>query len=63
MLDARKGFRADDPLRALGIRDAPVVLDDSRREEIAARLLAGEAPDAILAALLKAGLPLAAVRA
>ncbi|WP_374389978.1 cupin-like domain-containing protein [Sandaracinobacter sp.] len=63
MLDARKGFRADDPLRALGIRDAPAVLDDSRREEIAARLLAGEAPDAILAALLKAGLPLAAVRA
>ena len=64
MLDARKGFRPDDPLRALGIRaPQPAALDDSQRLDIAARLLAGEAPDAILAALARAGAPLPAVQA
>lgn len=63
MLDARKTFRADDPMRALGIRQQAAGLDDGQREEIAARLMAGEAPETVLAALVKAGAPLAAVRA
>jgi hypothetical protein len=63
MLDARKTFRPDDPMRSLGIRGQAAGLDDAQRQEIAARLMAGEAPDAVLAALVKAGAPLAAVRA
>jgi hypothetical protein len=63
MLDARKTFRPDDPMRALGIRQQPVALDHAQREEVAARLMAGEPPEAILAALVKTGAPLAAVRA
>ncbi len=62
MLDARKSFRADDPMRALGIRQRPAALDDAQRQEMAVRLLAGELPEAVLAALVKAGAPLAAVR-
>jgi hypothetical protein len=63
MLDARKTFRADDPMRALGIRQAPAGLDDGQRADVAARLLAGEAPDAIAAALVKAGVPLSVATA
>ncbi len=63
MLDARKTFRADDPMRALGIRDRPAGLDGAQRQEVAARLMAGEAPEAVLATLVKAGAPVAAVRA
>jgi hypothetical protein len=63
MLDARKTFRADDPMRALGIRAQPAGLDDVQRQAVAGRLLSGEAPDAVLAALVKAGAPLSAVTA
>jgi hypothetical protein len=63
MLDARKTFRADDPMRALGIRQAPAGLDDAQRQDLAARLLAGDSPDVVLAALVKAGAPLSAVQA
>jgi hypothetical protein len=62
MLDARKTFRADDPMRALGLRQQTVGLDHAQRQEVAARLLAGEQPEALIAALVKAGAPLAAVR-
>ncbi len=88
MLDARKGFRPDDPLRALGIRadrnnalgtgagggiapaakplaSAPIGsgLDEVSRQQIAERLLSGEAADAVLAAMVREGLPIAAVSA
>jgi hypothetical protein len=63
MLDARKTFRADDPMRALGIREQPAGLDDAQRTDIAARLLLGEAPDAVTAALVKAGAPLSVATA
>lgn len=60
MLDARKTFRPDDPLRALGIRaEAAARLDDSQRAAIAARLMTGEAPEAVIAALARTGTPLA----
>lgn len=66
MLDARKtSFRADDPLRALGIRPGgPAVagLPDARREEIAWRLMEGEAADAIIGDLVRGGLDAGAVR-
>lgn len=63
MLDARKTFRADDPLRALGLQARPQALDDSRREAIAARLLTGDAPEAILADLVREGFPVQAITA
>jgi hypothetical protein len=63
MLDARKTFRADDPMRALGLRQQAAGLDDAQRQEIAARLLAGETHDAVIAALVKAGAALSAVKA
>ena len=63
MLDARKTFRADDPLRALGIRAAPAGMDDAQREALAARLLAGEPADAILPDLLRQGVPLPTAKA
>lgn len=62
MLDARKTFRADDPMRALGLRQPAAGLDDAQRQEVASRLLAGEAPESVLTTLVKAGAPLAAVR-
>jgi hypothetical protein len=58
MLDARKAFRPDDPMRALGLKAAaPAVapLGDAVREAIAARLLGGEAADAIVADLARHG--------
>lgn len=73
MLDQRKpgapapaGFRADDPLRALGIRaPAPSAgpaaiapdprLDDSTRTEIALALIAGTTPAEIVAGLVRKG--------
>ncbi len=57
MLDARKTFRADDPMRALGIRQAPAALDDAQRADVAARLLSGEAAEAVVAALVRQGIP------
>jgi DNA-binding transcriptional ArsR family regulator len=66
MLDARKGFRADDPRRALGLKPAAAplpVLGDDVRAEIAARLLAGEATEAIVADLAKGGLSVPALAA
>ncbi len=63
MLDARKAFRPDDPLRALGIREAPIAIDDVQKQRIAAQLLAGEAVDAILAGLAREGVSPAAARA
>jgi hypothetical protein len=63
MLDARKTFRADDPMRALGLRQQAAGLDDAQRQDIALRLMAGETPEAVLGALVKSGAPLAAVRA
>lgn len=63
MLDARKTFRPDDPIRALGLRAAPAGVDDSQRQAIAERLLGGEPQEAILADLVKAGVPLATARA
>ncbi|WP_181160174.1 cupin-like domain-containing protein [Sandaracinobacter neustonicus] len=63
MLDARKSFRADDPLRALGLQPRPQAMDDSRREAIAARLLAGDTPDAILQDMAREGLPLPLITA
>lgn len=63
MLDARKAFRADDPLRALGIRAAAPVFDDGQRELIAGRLLAGDAKEAVLADLVRAGVPVATAQA
>jgi len=63
MLDARKTFSADDRMRALGIRQQPVGLDSEQQQEVALRLLSGEPADAIVAALVKAGAPLSAVRA
>jgi hypothetical protein len=62
MLDARKTFRADDPMRALGIRQQPAALDELQRQEVALRLMAGEPPETVLAALVKSGAPIAAVR-
>lgn len=61
MLDVRKSFRPDDPMRALGIRQQPAGLDDVARQSIAERLLSGEAPDAVIGALVRQGtaLPLA----
>lgn len=63
MLDARKSFRPDDPMRALGIREAPVALDDVQRQGIAAQLLLGEAAEAILAGLVREGVALPLARA
>ncbi|MFN3371822.1 MAG: cupin-like domain-containing protein [Sphingomonadaceae bacterium] len=63
MLDARKGFRADDPLRALGIRAQPAALDEEARRAIAERLLLGDPDEAILAEQARAGADLALVRA
>lgn len=63
MLDARKIFQPKDPMRALGIREAPAVLDDVHRQQIAAQLLAGEAPDTILAGLVRDGVALPIARA
>lgn len=64
MLDARKSFRPDDPARALGLRAAPpAALDVAQRRQLAERLLAGESPEAVLAALVRAGAPFAAVQA
>ena len=63
MLDARKTFRADDPMRALGIRAAPPAMDDAHREDIACRLLTGDAADAILADLVRQGVPLQMAKA
>jgi len=63
MLDARKAFRSDDPLRALGIRVSVPVVDDGQRAWIAGRLLAGDAKAAILADLVRAGVPVVAARA
>lgn len=63
MLDARKTFRADDPMRALGIRTAPQAVDDSQREDIARRLLTGDAPEAILPDLVRQGMALQAAKA
>ncbi len=62
MLDARKTFRADDPMRALGLRRQADGLDGAQREQIAVGLISGQAPEALLAALVKTGAPLAAVR-
>lgn len=63
MLDARKHFRADDPLRALGLRAQPAMLDEETRRAIAERLLLGDADAAILADQARAGADLALVRA
>ncbi|MCG2839455.1 cupin-like domain-containing protein [Sandaracinobacter sp. RS1-74] len=64
MLDARKSFRADDPMRALGLRQpAPPAVDDHQRERIAARLLSGDTQDSILADLVREGVPLAPAKA
>jgi hypothetical protein len=63
MLDARKAFRPDDPLRALGIREAPTVLDDVQKQRIAEKLLAGEPAEAILAGLARAGISPTVARA
>lgn len=63
MLDARKSFRAEDPLRALGIRAQPAALDEETRRAIAERLLLGEPDEAILAEQARAGADLALVRA
>lgn len=63
MLDARKAFRPDDPLRALGIREAPAALDDVQRQRIAEQLLAGEPVETILAALARTGVSPVAARA
>ncbi len=63
MLDARKTFRADDPLRALGIRAQAPAFDDAQREALAGRLLVGDANDLILADLVRGGVPLAVARA
>lgn len=67
MPDARKTFRADDPMRALGIRQPTARVDaapdDAQRQDVAARLLAGQAPEAILATLVKGGVPIAAAKA
>jgi hypothetical protein len=63
MLDPRKQFRPDDPLRALGIRAVPAALDDERRREIAERLLLGDGPEAILADLARSGVSLGVAKA
>lgn len=65
MLDARKSFRPDDPLRALGIRAAPpaTVLTDEQREQIAAQLMAGTAAEAVIAELVSTqSVPVATAR-
>ncbi|MGL6043211.1 MAG: hypothetical protein ACRC1J_04755, partial [Sandaracinobacteroides sp.] len=63
MLDARKSFRPDDPMRALGIRQSPAGLDDVQRQSIAAALLAGDPAEAIIAGLLREGVALSVARA
>jgi len=63
MLDLRKGFRADDPLRALGIARPPSGFDDGQRQALAERLLAGDAADAIVADLVKQGVALTVAKA
>ena len=61
MLDVRKSFRTDDPLRALGLSRPAAGFDDAQRQALAERLLGGDAPDAVLADLIRKGvdLPLA----
>ncbi|WP_199554486.1 cupin-like domain-containing protein [Sandaracinobacteroides hominis] len=68
MLDARKSFRPDDPLRALGIRAVPsgpggTPLDDSLRQLVAEQLLAGETAEAVLAVLMRRGVAAAEAKA
>jgi hypothetical protein len=63
MLDARKSFRPDDPARALGLPPRQPQLTPAQRETVALRLMQGEAPAAVKAALLRDGAPLAAVEA
>ncbi len=62
MLDARKPFRPDDPLRALGIRAVPPAIDPAVRQRVAERLLLGDSAEAILFDLVRDGVPLAAAR-
>lgn len=63
MLDARKTFRPDDPLRALGMRPAAPMVDDGLRALIAERLLDGVARDALLGELARRGVDLQTARA
>ncbi len=63
MLDVRKGFRADDPLRALGISRPAPIFDDAQRQALAGRLLAGDAPEAVVADLARDGVALPLARA
>ncbi len=53
MLDARKTFRADDPLRALGISRPALAVNDAVHEEIAARLMDGEAADRLVGDMVR----------
>ena len=63
MLDARKGFRGDDPMRALGIRPTAPAVTADQQARIAAMLLDGLSPDAIIPLMLREGAPLAALTA
>lgn len=63
MLDARKAFRADDPMRALGLSARPAALDAETRRVVAERILLGDPDAAILADLVRAGADVAQVRA
>lgn len=65
MLDARKSFRPDDPLRALGIRAAATActLTDEQREHIAALLMDDMPGEAIIADLVsRQSVPVAIAR-
>lgn len=63
MLDARKTFRSDDGLRALGLQRPAPAMDDSQRQAVAQRLLGGDPPEAILPDLVREGVPLAVAKA
>ena len=62
MLDVRKSFRPDDPLRALGMVRASPGFDDVQRHALAQRLLAGDPPAGILADLVRQGIALPLAR-